>query len=99
MPPTRISCSKDTMKILLIALICSMALAAGVLAQGPTPPQPPPSPAGTAASPALSASVSPTASAGSSDLGNRIEQRLQKKFKHGFHIGVDTDDSKEGDHN
>jgi hypothetical protein len=79
------------MKTLLIASICSVALAIGALAQGPAP-----SPAASLAGPSAvaTASIAPSASPGpSSDLADKIHKRLNEKFKHkGVHFQVGDDD-------
>jgi hypothetical protein len=79
------------MKTLFIAYSCSVALALGAFGQSPTMP--------TIASPAQSAtpgaSVTPTASAtASNDLSDRIQQRIEKRFKHkGLHFQVGDDET------
>jgi hypothetical protein len=79
------------MKTLFIAYSCSVALALGAFGQSPTMP--------TVASPAQSvapgASVTPTASAtASNDLSDRIQQRIEKRFRHkGLHFQVGDDET------
>jgi len=79
------------MKTLFIAYSCSVALALGAFGQSPTMP--------TVASPAQSAtpgaSVTPTANAtASNDLSDRIQQRIEKRFKHkGLHFQVGDDET------
>lgn len=79
------------MKTLFIAYSCSVALALGAFGQSPTMP--------TVASPAQSAtpgaSVTPTANAtASNDLSDRIQQRIEKRFRHkGLHFQVGDDET------
>jgi hypothetical protein len=87
------------MKTLLIASICSIALAVGVFAQAPTA-----SPAGP--SPAATTAVSPSPAASvAGDLADRIHKRIDKKLKQkGVHftIGGDDEDATsdtKGEHN
>jgi hypothetical protein len=80
------------MKTLLIACICSIALAIGALAQGPTA-LPVASPGGPSA--AATASVSPGASpTASSGLAEKIHRRIDQKLKHkGVHFTIGDEDS------
>src|SRR5881275_3238237 len=71
------------MKRLMVACICSIALATGLSAQTPVP-SPTPSAPATAS---VTASVSP------SDLADKIHQKLAKKFRDQHEITIN-----EGDH-
>src|SRR5437667_11424188 len=73
------------MKRLMIACICSIALATGLSAQTPAPPPTPSAPA-TAS---VTASVSP------SDLADRIHQKLAKKFRGQHEITINGGDHDE----
>src|SRR3954465_14194910 len=82
------------MKTLLITCICSIALAAGAWAQGPSI-SPIASPGSTIPA-AASPSVSPTASASAtaSDMADRLHNRIEKKLKEkGVHITIGGDDA------
>jgi hypothetical protein len=87
------------MKTLLTIWICSVALATGAFAQGPT--APPATTPGTGLSPAAAASAGPSISpAGSpSDLADKLHRRLDKKFKQkGIHFTIgDKDKDKNKD--
>lgn len=77
------------MKTLLIASICSIALAVGAFAQGPTV-SPVASPAGP--SPAATVAPSPGASA-AGDLADKIHKRIDRKLKQkGVHFTIGDDD-------
>jgi hypothetical protein len=74
------------MKTLFIACICSVALALVVFGQDPTAPQ------ATSPAPATSMAPAPAATAASvNDLADKIQQRIERKFKKGAHIRVETD--------
>jgi len=74
------------MKTLFIACICSVALALVVFGQDPTA-----TPA-TSPAPATSMAPAPAATAASvNDLADKIQQRIERKFKKGAHIRVETD--------
>src|SRR5213596_162593 len=76
---------RTTMKRLIIACICSIALAMGLFAQAPA----------TSPTPSAAATAPVTASVSPSDLADRIQQKLEKKFRghHGIVIdGSDKDD-------
>ncbi len=81
------------MKTLLIASICSAALAIGVFAQGPTAsPATSSTPAGPSAAPTAVLTPSPGASA-AGDLAEKIHQRISKKMKQkGVHFTIGDDD-------
>src|ERR1041385_4714078 len=81
-----------SMKKLVLLCICSIALAASLLAQAPTA-----SPIASPAAITPTATTSAAVSVSPSDLADRIHQRLEKKFrgKHGQHgiiIGGDHDE-------
>jgi hypothetical protein len=78
------------MKTLFISYICSVALALGAFGQSPTVPPV----ASSAQSAAPAASVAPTArTTTSNDLSDRIQQRIEKKFRHkGLHFQVGDED-------
>jgi hypothetical protein len=82
------------MKTVLVSLLCSTALATGLLAQAPPPP---PAPSAPAQSPAIapSGSVSPSPA---NDLERSIEKRLRKHFN--FSVGGDDEEKNKasGDH-
>jgi hypothetical protein len=74
------------MKTLFIACICSVALALVVFGQDPTATQ------ATSPAPATSMAPAPAATAASvNDLADKIQQRIERKFKKGAHIRVETD--------
>jgi hypothetical protein len=74
------------MKTLFIACICSVALTLVAFGQNPTATQ------ATSPAPATSMAPAPAATAASAnDLADKIQQRIEKKFKKGAHIRVETD--------
>jgi len=74
------------MKTLFIACIFSVALALVVFGQNPTATQ------ATSPAPATSMAPPPAATAASAnDLADKIQQRIEKRFKKGAHIRVETD--------
>jgi Domain of unknown function (DUF6249) len=81
----------------IIIYLCSLALAADLFAQAPTP-SPISSPPAT-----VTATASPTASISPSDLADKIHRKLEKRFrgKHGIiggdHDEGDLDHGKSGD--
>ena len=73
------------MKRLIIACICSIALAMGLFAQAPA----------TSPTPSAAATAPVTASVSPSDLADRIQQKLEKKFRGHHGIVIDGSDRDE----
>src|SRR5438876_2477918 len=76
---------RTTMKRLIIACICSIALAMGLFAQAPA----------TSPTPSAAATAPVTASVSPSDLADRIQQKLEKKFRGHHGIVIDGSDRDE----
>src|SRR5438445_5664279 len=76
---------RTTMKRLIIACICSIALAMGLFAQAPA----------TSPTPSAAATAPVTASVSPSDLADRIQQKLKKKLSGQHGIIIDGGDHDE----